>query len=54
MAYKIFWSRFAEFQLDLIFNFYAETANVKVAKKIIYQIKDHVTVLIKSPFIGKK
>ena len=54
MKYKIIWSKFTEFQLDLIFNFYAEKVNIKLAKRIIFQIRDKVKKLSKSPFIGKK
>lgn len=54
MEYKIIWSKFAQFQLDLIFNYYSEKVNVKLAKKIIFQIRNHITELSKSPFIGKR
>lgn len=54
MGYRIIWSKFAEFQLDLIFIYYAKKINVKLAKKIIFQIRDSVKELNKSPFIGKK
>ena len=54
MEYKIIWSKFAQFQLDLIFNYYSEKVNVKLAKKIILQIRNQITELSKSPFIGKR
>jgi len=54
MEYKIIWSKFAQFQLDLIFNYYSEKVSVKLAKKIIFQIRDNVTELSKTPFIGKR
>ena len=54
MEYKIIWSKFAEFQLELIFNYYAEKVNVKLAKRIIFQIRDKVKKLSGSPFIGKR
>ena len=53
MKYKIIWSKFAIFQLDLIFNYYAEVGNAMLAKKIIFLIRDRVLVLKTSPFIGK-
>ena len=53
MEYKIIWSKFAVFQLDLIFNYYAEVGNAMLAKKIIFLIRDNVLVLKTSPFIGK-
>lgn len=54
MNYKIVWSKFAQYQLDLIFNFYAREVSVQVAQFIIYQIRDQVVVLINNPFIGEK
>ncbi len=54
MEYKIIWSKFAQFQLDLIFNYYSEKVSVKLAKKIIVDIRNHITELSKSPFIGKR
>lgn len=54
MEYEIIWSKFAQFQLDLIFNYYAEKVNVKFAKRIMLKISDNVNKLSKSPFIGKK
>ncbi|WP_445749649.1 type II toxin-antitoxin system RelE/ParE family toxin [Polaribacter sp.] len=54
MEYKIIWSKFAQFQLDLIFNYYSEKVSVKLAKKIIFQIRNHISELSKSPFIGKR
>lgn len=54
MEYKIIWSKFAQFQLDLIFNYYSEKVNVKLAKKIIFQIRNQITELSKSSFIGKR
>ena len=54
MEYKIIWSKFAQFQLYLIFNYYSEKGNVKLAKKIIFQIKNQITELSKNPFIGKR
>ena len=45
MKYKIIWSKFAIFQLDLIFNYYAEVGNAMLAKKIIFLIRDRVLVL---------
>ena len=54
MPYSIFWSEFAERQLETIFDFYVETANISVAKKIILNILKAPNRLIKSPFIGQK
>ena len=53
MEYKIIWSKFAIFQLDLIFNYYAEVGNAMIAKKIIFHIRDRVLVLKTSLFVGK-
>ncbi len=54
MEYKIIWSKFAQFQLDLIFNYYTEKVSVQLAKKIIYKIKIDIIELSHSPFIRKK
>ncbi len=54
MQYKIIWSSFAEFQLDLIFNYYTKEVNINVARKIIFQVRDNVKELNQNPFIGKK
>jgi plasmid stabilization system protein ParE len=54
MEYKVIWSNFAEYQLDLIFNYYTESVHIELAKKILFQIKSSVEKLYKNPFIGKK
>lgn len=54
MPYSIFWSEFAERQLETIFDFYIETANITVAKKIIQNIIKTSNRLKESPFIGPK
>lgn len=38
MSYTIIWSNFAESELDKIFQYYIEKANLKVAKSIIQNI----------------
>lgn len=38
MSYTIIWSNFAERELDKIFQYYIEKANLKVAKSILQNI----------------
>ena len=38
MSYKIIWSNFAESELDKIYEYYIEKANLKVAKNILKNI----------------
>lgn len=38
MVFKIIWSDFAETQLDQIFEYYVEKANLRIAKNIIEKI----------------
>ncbi|WP_070786807.1 type II toxin-antitoxin system RelE/ParE family toxin [Flavobacterium crassostreae] len=38
MSYSIIWSNFAERELDKIFQYYIEKANLKVAKSILQKI----------------
>ncbi len=38
MSYKIIWSNFAENELDKIYEYYIEKANLKVAKNILKNI----------------
>ena len=40
MKYRIVWSKFDQFQLDVIFNYYAEKVSSSLAKKIMRQIRD--------------
>ena len=54
MNYRIIWSKFAEYQPDEIFNYYAKKVNKKVAHSIMFKIRDNVEVLIKNPLIGDK
>lgn len=54
MSYRIVWSNFAEFQLDKIFNFYAERVSIELARNIVFQIKDEVKRLEINPFLGER
>lgn len=54
MKYRIVWSKFAQFQLDVIFNYYAERVSSSLAKKIMRQIRDDVSQLEINPFIRKR
>lgn len=48
MSYSVIWSNFAEKQLDNIFHYYVEKANLKVAKSILRNILSEPERLIKN------
>ena len=54
MALIIIWSKFAETQLDEIYNYYKKKVSTKVAKKLVRGIINEPKKLIKSPLIGQK
>ena len=54
MNYEIIWSEFAEKQLELIFIYYQEKVNKKVAGKLVRGIIAEPDRLIKDPFIGQE
>jgi len=51
---EIIWSEFAEIQLDEIFDFYGEEANVVIALKLVRNIILETEKLRDSPYIGQK
>ncbi|MFD1631317.1 type II toxin-antitoxin system RelE/ParE family toxin [Pseudopedobacter beijingensis] len=54
MKYRVIWSEFSEKQVDGIFEYYKENANIKVASKIIKELISSPDKLIKNPEIGAK
>ncbi|MFZ4456356.1 MAG: type II toxin-antitoxin system RelE/ParE family toxin [Bacteroidales bacterium] len=54
MEIVILWSEIAERQLKEIFQFYSEQANTNVARKIVTQLIDRVTILKNNPLAGQK
>ena len=54
MGFKIIWSQFDEYQIDIIFNYYANNIDVKIARSITFQIRDKVSELYSNPYIGQK
>lgn len=54
MIYKIIWSRYAESQLDEIFEYYKKEANPKVAKKLLKDLINESKKLIITPEIGQE
>ncbi|QQR97063.1 MAG: type II toxin-antitoxin system RelE/ParE family toxin [Sphingobacteriales bacterium] len=52
MEYKIIWSHFSENQIEIIFNYYKNQVNLKLAKKIIREIISSTDVLIRNSKIG--
>ena len=54
MEIRIEWSDLSEKQLKEIFDYYTSRANYGIARKIVNQIVDHVSVLETSPLAGQK
>jgi plasmid stabilization system protein ParE len=54
MEIAILWSEIAERQLKEIFQFYSEQASANVARKIMSQLIDRVSILENNPFAGQK
>ena len=50
---KVIWSKFAEQNLDLIYEYYSSHATHKVASMILHGIIDSGNSLEKNPYIGK-
>lgn len=50
MKLKIVWSQFAENEIDKIYNYYFQTAGIRVAKKIIEEIISEPNKLINNTF----
>lgn len=51
---KLIWSSFSESQLDEIFEYYSNKANINVAKKLINEIIEAPSKLLDTPLIGQK
>lgn len=54
MGLKIYWTDFSKSELHKIFNYYKETASVRIAKKLILEITQAVLKLHKQPNIGQR
>ncbi len=54
MELIVFWTDTARFQLEDIFNYYKDTANIRVARKLVKQIIDRTIQLEKNPDSGPK
>lgn len=54
MELEIIWSRFAENQLDLIFEYYLDKANEKVAIELVQNLINEPERLKRDPFIGQE
>ncbi|GAB1857424.1 type II toxin-antitoxin system RelE/ParE family toxin [Flavobacteriaceae bacterium MHTCC 0001] len=54
MAYQIIWSRFAETQLDDIFEYYKKEAGLNIARKLLKNIITEPNKLIDAPYIGQE
>lgn len=54
MTLKIIWSKFAETQLDEIYEYYEKKASPSIAKKLLKGIINEPKKLIKAPQIGQE
>lgn len=54
MTWKVIWSSFAEQQIAEIYDYYAEQADLVVAKKIASGIINAPNILIKNPELGAR
>ncbi|MCK5838394.1 MAG: type II toxin-antitoxin system RelE/ParE family toxin [Bacteroidales bacterium] len=54
MELGVFWTDTARFQLEDIFNYYKDTASLKVARKLVKQIIERTIQLEKNPNSGSK
>ena len=54
MEFNIVWSKFAEYQIDNIYDYYNRNATNKVALNIVREIIKSVDILKTSQFIGKR
>ena len=52
--FEVYWTRVAENKLDDIYNYYEDTVNSSVAKKIVTGIINETIGLKKNPLIGQK
>ncbi len=53
MELKIFWTDFSLDELKNIYSYYKDAAGINIAKKIVLNIIDRVTILKKYPKIGR-
>ena len=54
MELVVFWTDFSKSELKLIFKYYKEEANLKIAKKIVAGITSETLKLSKQPEIGQQ
>ncbi|MDT0642728.1 type II toxin-antitoxin system RelE/ParE family toxin [Zunongwangia sp. F363] len=54
MNFEVIWSKFAEKQLDEIFEYYEKNASERVAIEMVEGLLNEPDRLIKDPFIGQK
>jgi len=54
MELKIYWTDFSKNELQNIFLYYKDIANLRVARKIISEIINKVLILKSQPRIGQK
>lgn len=53
MDLKIYWTDFSENELQNIFSYYMEKANIRVANEIVEAIVNETEVLVNNPYLGQ-
>ena len=54
MGLIVYWTQFAEYKLDDIFNYYKTKASIPIARKLVTGIVDKTIGLNKNSYIGQK
>jgi plasmid stabilization system protein ParE len=54
MGLMIYWTDFSKSELHKIFDYYQETASLKIARKLVLKITLSVLKLQKQPHIGQR
>ncbi|MDP2891072.1 MAG: type II toxin-antitoxin system RelE/ParE family toxin [Bacteroidota bacterium] len=54
MGLKIYWTDFSKSELHQIFDYYKETASLRIARKLVLEITKAVLKLKEQPNIGQK
>jgi toxin ParE1/3/4 len=53
MELKIYWTDFSKRELHQIFDYHKETASIRIARKLVFEITQAVIKLQKQPNIGQ-
>lgn len=53
MNYRIFWSAFAENEIDSIFEYHKVAVNTQIAKRLVRGILNEPKKLLQNPYLGQ-